>query len=280
MPEMPPAGWHPDPLRRFEQRYWDGQRWTGHVASHGQAQIDPVPGRGAPAVGRSATESTAHAAPRRQRPAPKASRATKTATQVRRQVEKASSSVTHGATDIAIYTEPILVIHHKAKRGELRAEYSIYDRHGVQLATARIRRGSSRVQVVDMLDGLLMELREESTRISSKTVVVGDDGARVGRLTKSVNVNQLDRCFKVEGADGKSVGAVYTEDRRTLRDFLVQDKAGSVVARIGKTRPGSVRELVTRGDNYVVEFPGEVDYTLRLLSIATAFVVDQTYHQR
>lgn len=25
------AGWHPDPLGRFDQRYWDGQRWTQHV---------------------------------------------------------------------------------------------------------------------------------------------------------------------------------------------------------------------------------------------------------
>lgn len=25
------AGWHPDPLGRFDGRYFDGQRWTQHV---------------------------------------------------------------------------------------------------------------------------------------------------------------------------------------------------------------------------------------------------------
>lgn len=25
------AGWHPDPLGRFQARYWDGERWTQHV---------------------------------------------------------------------------------------------------------------------------------------------------------------------------------------------------------------------------------------------------------
>lgn len=25
------AGWHPDPLGRFDSRFWDGERWTQHV---------------------------------------------------------------------------------------------------------------------------------------------------------------------------------------------------------------------------------------------------------
>jgi TIR domain/Protein of unknown function (DUF2510) len=37
----PPAAWFADPLRRFEQRYWDGNAWTAHVASHGRTSIDP-----------------------------------------------------------------------------------------------------------------------------------------------------------------------------------------------------------------------------------------------
>jgi signal peptidase len=34
------ADWYADPLRRFELRYWDGSRWTEHVATRGTA-IDP-----------------------------------------------------------------------------------------------------------------------------------------------------------------------------------------------------------------------------------------------
>ena len=30
-----PAGWYPDPHRRWNARYWDGQLWTGRVAQTG-----------------------------------------------------------------------------------------------------------------------------------------------------------------------------------------------------------------------------------------------------
>lgn len=36
------SGWHVDPYGRFQYRYFDGQRWTEHVASHGQVGIDPA----------------------------------------------------------------------------------------------------------------------------------------------------------------------------------------------------------------------------------------------
>ncbi len=35
-----PAAWHPDPLGRHQYRYWDGGRWTEHVADQGVAGID------------------------------------------------------------------------------------------------------------------------------------------------------------------------------------------------------------------------------------------------
>lgn len=31
-PEVPPAGWYPDPHDSNAQRYWDGARWTAHTA--------------------------------------------------------------------------------------------------------------------------------------------------------------------------------------------------------------------------------------------------------
>ena len=34
--------WHPDPLRRHELRYWDGQAWTAHVSDHGTPAHDPL----------------------------------------------------------------------------------------------------------------------------------------------------------------------------------------------------------------------------------------------
>ena len=36
------AGWLSDPYGRFQQRYWDGTAWTGHVATNGVQQVDPM----------------------------------------------------------------------------------------------------------------------------------------------------------------------------------------------------------------------------------------------
>ena len=37
-----PAGWLPDPLRRYEYRYWDGTQWTDHVSRAEVTYSDPV----------------------------------------------------------------------------------------------------------------------------------------------------------------------------------------------------------------------------------------------
>lgn len=35
-PTTSAPGWYPDPMRRYEQRYWDGSTWTDNVARQGQ----------------------------------------------------------------------------------------------------------------------------------------------------------------------------------------------------------------------------------------------------
>ena len=37
-----PGAWHPDPTRRYEKRWWDGSRWTQHVATKGRTTSDPL----------------------------------------------------------------------------------------------------------------------------------------------------------------------------------------------------------------------------------------------
>jgi hypothetical protein len=39
-----PPAWHPDPTGRHDHRWWDGERWTEHVADAGQASVDPIDG--------------------------------------------------------------------------------------------------------------------------------------------------------------------------------------------------------------------------------------------
>lgn len=34
------AAWYPDPSNRFEQRHWDGSRWTQHVSKAGVSSVD------------------------------------------------------------------------------------------------------------------------------------------------------------------------------------------------------------------------------------------------
>ena len=36
-----PPGWHPDPYGRYQTRYWDGARWTEHVATGDRTSTDP-----------------------------------------------------------------------------------------------------------------------------------------------------------------------------------------------------------------------------------------------
>lgn len=38
----PSDGWYPDPLQRFQHRYWESGVWTHHVASDGVGSIDPL----------------------------------------------------------------------------------------------------------------------------------------------------------------------------------------------------------------------------------------------
>ncbi len=50
-----PSAWYPDPIGRYELRYFDGARWTQHVSSGGVQGADPEPlvapsaNRGSPA---------------------------------------------------------------------------------------------------------------------------------------------------------------------------------------------------------------------------------------
>ena len=36
------AGWLPDPLGRYQYRYWEGTEWSGHVSTDGVTAWDPL----------------------------------------------------------------------------------------------------------------------------------------------------------------------------------------------------------------------------------------------
>lgn len=275
MSQLPPAGWHPDPFLRSQHRYWDGARWTEHVATHGRPWIDPPVALAPPVANRPGVAQNPPDPVARQ-PWPTDAPANK---KISRQLEKVGLADVTGTPDLAILNEPVLVINQKGKLVELRAEYAIYDRNGRQLAAVQGKRMSSRMQVVDMNGRLLLGLRREASLVSSKVVVAGANGAKIGRIVPSINWNQVDRDFKLEGVDNELIGAVFAEDRRRRREFNVQDSRGTVVAQISKTRAGLAKELLTKGDDYVVSIPGPLADPLRSLIIASALIIDTAYHQ-
>jgi hypothetical protein len=40
--ESHPPGWLPDPLGRYQYRYWDGGQWTSAVSTNGSQETDPM----------------------------------------------------------------------------------------------------------------------------------------------------------------------------------------------------------------------------------------------
>lgn len=41
-PSNTPPGWYPDPLGEYEYRWWNGDSWTGHVASQSRISYHPI----------------------------------------------------------------------------------------------------------------------------------------------------------------------------------------------------------------------------------------------
>lgn len=204
---------------------------------------------------------------------------------VQKQIAKAGLPNATGMVDLSVLREPVLVINQKGKLVETRADFTIYDQNGRQLAAVRGKRMSSRVEVTDNNGRRVLELRREASLLKSKITVADTSGVSIGRIVRSGGWNQPDREYKLESILDDPIGEVYGEDRRDQkrrhrhREFNVQDARSTVVARISKTHAGLAKELFTKGDNYVVSFEGPVTDPLRLLSIATTLVIDGVFHQ-
>lgn len=306
MSEQWPPGWRTDPFGRYEQRFWDGARWSEHVSSTGRQATDPP----VPSAPPSATPSTpatpapppmagsARVGSSGQPPGPRSGSASppptpgrlmptvspppgtsSTAKNVQRRIDKAGLVNPTGNADLSIFGERVLVISQKGKLVELRAEYAIYGQGGHQLAAVRGKRMSSRIEVVDMHGRRLLDLRREGSVVSTKVAVSGPNGARIGRIVNSQSLKHVQRMFKLEGATDQLMGGVYGEDSRRHREFNIQNDEGIVVARLSKTHAGVAKELLTKADNYVLSFEWPLDDPLRMLSIASALVVDTRLHQ-
>jgi hypothetical protein len=185
---LAPADWYPDPLGRYEHRYWDGSRWTTHVVSHGHQGID--------------TTGASTAAPGSNAPNKKVERQARRAgaTGAGRSVSgQAGSGHSGGGT---LFTEDVLVVNQKAKLFGSTLGYAVYAQTGHQLATIQeLRRDlgtkmsdslrgrgetnrTYRFQVLDMNNRVVLAMTRPEKWFTSKSkmIVEGPSGAPIGQL--------------------------------------------------------------------------------------------------
>jgi hypothetical protein len=59
-PQLPPAGWFPDPVGIFQYRYWNGQQWTDNVSSNGVSTLHQIGTPPSPSGPANSTVDVAH----------------------------------------------------------------------------------------------------------------------------------------------------------------------------------------------------------------------------
>ncbi len=268
--------WYPDPYGRHELRYFDGTRWTEHVASHGRQSVDPPGGESrVPTVNR-ATEK------------------------IQADVAKAKAGVDRGAGAGAgagggggtLFTAPVLVVNQKAKLIELNNEYAIYDQDGTQVGAVRqvgqstakkvLRLVSNldqfmthKLQIVDMNGTPVLALTRPAKLMKSRIVVEDGSANEIGQIVQENMMGKIR--FSLE-AGGRKLGSINAENWRAW-NFNIQDEHGEEIARITKTWEGLAKTMFTTADNYVVQIKRRLDEPLRSLVVASALSVDTALKQ-
>lgn len=264
MNSQAPADWYPDPLHRFEVRYWDGAEWTEHVSTQGSQARDPLTPAAPPSDPRAKTVQRAVKA-----------------------VGPTGAGQVGGGT---IFTEPVLVLSQNAKLVEINAEYAIFDQHGRAIGAIREvgqsvlkkavradRYGSHRLNVIDMNGAILLTLTKPVSIVKLRVMARTADGAEVGEIVQKWASVLGKMTFALE-YQGETVGTLNGEDLDSW-DFNIQDEKGSEVARISKATTGLGRALSSKGDDYVIDFPQPLKDPLRSLVVAAALAIDTMLRQ-
>jgi uncharacterized protein YxjI len=259
-------GWYPDPFGRHETRWWDGSRWTEHVASHGRQGVDPPAGGEVPTINRPTDK-------------------------IVRDVQRVGGAVSpHGGG--TIFTEPVLVVNQKAKLIEVNNEYAIFNQHGQQIGAVRqvgqstakkILRAVSKydqfmthkLQIVDAQGNVLLALTRPAALMKSKVIVQDAMGNEIGQVAIQLRLGKAR--FNLESG-GRQWGTIMTEDWKGW-NYSIQDYNNAEVARITKTWEGFTKAMFTTADNYVVQIHRPLDEPMRSLVIASALSIDLTLKQ-
>lgn len=257
-----PANWHPDPLGRHDLRYWDGSRWTDHVASRGLQGLDPWE-------------------------TPPAAKSTRPAGLVERAAESSDRAGSEQPADSSLRAHAVLVVSQKTKFIGVNTEYTVSDQHGerigavTEVGRSRVKNALSampsanaarRMNVVDQRGVVVLTLTRPAKVLKSTLIVRAVDGSEIGQIVQK-NVGLFGKVrFSLE-SQGQSLGTMHAENW-TAWDFSIQDVGGREIARITKTWAGWAKERFTKSDNYVVEINLPVEEPLHSLVIAASLAVD------
>jgi len=266
-PGQHPPAWYPDPFGRHESRWWDGNRWTEHVASHGRQAVDPpVGGTPVPSVNRSPQQVAGDMA------------------------RAGVAPVQQGGG--TLFTEPVLVVNQKAKLIEVNNEYAIFDQNGRQIGAVR-QVGQSmakkalrfvgsydqfmthKLQIVDVMGNVVLALTRPAKIMKSRVIVQNGQGAEIGAIVQQNMIGKIR--FALE-AGGQTWGMINGENW-VAWNFNIQDHSGTEVARISKTWAGLTKAAFTTADHYVVQIHRPLDEPLRSLVVASAVAVDTALKQ-
>ena len=263
--QLPPAGWYADPSGKHEKRYFDGQKWTEHVNSHGRAGID-MP-----------TTAPSHV--------PTVQRAPE---KVQRDVQRAGTAgVAAFQGGGSIFDEPVLVVNQKAKLIEINNEYAIYDQNARQIGSVRevgqsnIKKAARfltsldqymthKLQIVDMQGNPLLALTRPAKFVKSRIIVEDPGGREIGQIVQQNAFGKIR--FGLESG-GQQFGLIQGENWRAW-NFSIKDHTDTEVARITKTWEGLAKTMFTTADNYVVQIHRPLEEPMRSLVIAAAVSVD------
>jgi uncharacterized protein YxjI len=266
-PAQHPPGWYPDPFGRHETRWWDGSRWTEHVASHGRRSVDAPSGGSQVPVGNESQDKVA------------------------RQVQKvgAATGAQGGGT---IFTEPVLVVNQKAKLIEVNTEFAVFNQHGQQIGAIRqvgqsagkkLLRAvtnldammSHKFQIVDGWGNVQLAISRPASMWKSRFQIQNAHGQEVGQIVQEKMLGKPS--FGMESG-GHRWGQMILESWRD-RSLKIEDHTGAEIARVSRVLPNLAKFVFTKADNWVIQIHRPLEDPMRSLVVATALSVDLVYTQ-
>ena len=193
---------------------------------------------------------------------------------------------------MSIFDQRVLVVNQKAKIIEIVNEYAIFDENGTQIGAVRqVGQGkvrkvvraltsidqflTTKLEIVDGTDNVVLQLTRPAKVFKSKVVVQDGQGKEIGTI---VQENMIGKIHFALNAGGQTIGSINAENWRAW-DFNIQDRGGKEVARIKKKWEGIVKNVFTTADNYIVNIPSPLDEPLRSLVVAAALSVDTALKQ-